>query len=66
MTYATQLLVLQRPTLKKKRFGKTVKSLVLPGFGQLQSDRSISNLMMSHWSIKGITARADYYWQVDQ
>jgi len=30
------------------------KSLALPEFAQLQSDRSISNLMMSHWSIKGI------------
>jgi len=36
------------------------KSLVLPEFGQIQSDRSISNLMMSHWSLKGIAAHADY------
>jgi len=40
------------------------KSLVLPEFGQLQSDCSILNLMMSHWSIKEIAARADYFWLV--
>jgi len=40
------------------------KSLALQEFVQLQLDHSISNLTMSHWSIKGITARANYFRQV--
>jgi len=42
------------------------KGLALPEFGQLQSDHSISNLMMSYWSIKGIVALADYFRYVDR
>ena len=37
------------------------KSLVLQEFVQLQSDRSILNLMMLHWSIKRITANFEKY-----
>ena len=60
------LVVLRRPTLKKGLVKLCRKSLALQEFAQLQSDRSISNLMMSHWSIKGIAARADYFRQVDR
>ena len=41
------------------------KSLTLLEFEQLQSDCSISNLKMSYRSIKGFTAQADYFRQVD-
>jgi len=41
------------------------KSLALPEFGQLQSDLSISNLMMSHGFIKGFTAHCNYFWQFE-
>ena len=52
---------LAAPDPQKKGLVKLCrKSLVLQEFAQLQSDRSISNSMMSHWSIKGIMARADY------
>jgi len=58
---------LAAPDPQKKGLVKLCrKSLALQEFGQLQSDRSISNLMMSHWSIKGITACADYFRQVDR
>ena len=37
----------------------------LAEFGQLKSDRSISNLMESHWSIKGFVAHTDYSREID-
>ena len=35
------------------------------GAARIWADQSISNLMESHWSIKGFVAHADYFWQVD-
>jgi len=59
-------LVSRHPNLKKKGLVKLCrKSLALQEFVQLLSDRSISNLMMSHWSIEGIAAHADYFQQVE-
>ena len=53
---------LTAPDPQKKGLVKLcTKSLVLPELGKLQLDRSISNLMISHWSIKGIATRADYF-----
>ena len=52
MCLAIWEIVSQCLTLKKGLMKLCRKSLALPEFGQLQSDRSISNLMMSHWSIK--------------
>jgi len=58
---------LTAPEPQKKRvwWNWVEKSFALLEFVQLQSDRSISNLVMSHWSVKGIAARANYFQQVD-
>ena len=44
----TSKIVSQHPTLKKGLAKLCRKSLALPEFAQLQSDHSISHLMMSH------------------
>jgi len=50
-------LVAPDPPTKEGLVKLCTKSLALLEFGQLQSDCSISNLMMSHKSIKGFAAQ---------